>query len=181
MQTLRILLQNAVFEVILRASDISPQLSTAHFGPRNALNEKYPATFLVRNVMENTFRTLLKHLGSIWGGSKYYTGANKPIVVFTKLPSFCNICEFPTHKAFRTTPKSMIEWIFKRALSAFDPYAPLGSCQKCSTDPRSGPKSHMYLHVNLKKSSSKCCFWRDFESMWHILKLQWPISDQGVL
>ena len=47
------------------------------FGPSNALNEKCPATFLVRNVMENTFRTCLRHLRSIWGGPKCFLTHHK--------------------------------------------------------------------------------------------------------
>ena len=76
-----------------------------NFGPRNALNEKFPATFLVRNVMENKFRTCLKHLRSIWGGPKCYTSANKSATFLVHLGSFYDFCEFLMHKSNSDHPK----------------------------------------------------------------------------
>ena len=75
------------------------------FGPRNAPNEKCPATFLVRNVMENTFRTYSRHLEPIWSGPKCYTNANEPVIVFVKLTSFYDFYEFSVHKSNSDHPK----------------------------------------------------------------------------
>ena len=85
----------------------SPQGSMVDFGPRNALNEKCPATFLVRNVMENTFRTYLRHLESIWSGPKCYISANKYAILLVHLTSFYDFYEFPMHKSISDHPKSI--------------------------------------------------------------------------
>ena len=81
------------------------QSSRVDFGPRNALNEKCPATLMVRNVMENTFRPCLIHLRSIWSGPKCYTGANKFAIFLVHLASFYDFCEFPMHKSNSDHPK----------------------------------------------------------------------------
>ena len=79
--------------------------SMVNFGPRNALNEKCPATFLVRNVMDNTFRTCLRHLRSIWGSLKCYTSANKFAIFLVHLGSFYDLCGFLMHKSSSDHPK----------------------------------------------------------------------------
>ena len=82
-----------------------PQTSMVDFGPRNALNEKCPATFLVRNVMEITFRTCSRHLESIWGGPKSYTSAKKSAIFPVHLGSFYDFYEFYMHKSISDHPK----------------------------------------------------------------------------
>ena len=74
-------------------------------GPSNALNEKCPATFLVRNVMEITFWTCSRHMGSIWSGPKCYTSTKKSVMVFVKLASFYDFYEFYMHKSISDHPK----------------------------------------------------------------------------
>ena len=83
----------------------NPQGSMVNFGPRNALNEKCPATLLVRNVMENTFRPCLIHLRSIWSGPKCYTGANKFAIFLVHLASFYDFYEFSVYKSVSDHPK----------------------------------------------------------------------------
>ena len=116
------------------------------FGPRNALNEKCPATLLVRNVMENTFRTCLTHLRSIWGGPKFYTGANKSAILLVHLASFYDFCEFLMHTSNSDHPK-INDIMYVQAFFECDiPVQPPGSLETCSTDPKGGPKSH-FLHT----------------------------------
>ena len=124
----------------------SPQGSMVDFGPRNALNEKCPATFLVRNVMENTFRTYLRHLESIWSGPKCYISANKYAILLVHLTSFYDFYEFPMHKSISDHPKINHRMHVQDLFKCNAPIHPPGSLQRCSTAPESGPKSHL-LHT----------------------------------
>ena len=76
------------------------------FGPRNALNEKCPATFFVRNVMEITFRTCSRHMGSIWSGPKCYTSTKKFVMFFVKLASSYDFYEVYMHKSISDHPET---------------------------------------------------------------------------
>ena len=115
------------------------------FGPRNAPNEKCPATFLVRNVMENTFRTYSRHLEPIWSGPKCYTSANEPVIVFVKLASFYDFYEFSVHKSNSDHPKINDRMYFYVCFECARPKHPLESLQIDFTNPGSGPKSHFLL------------------------------------
>ena len=117
-----------------------------NFGPRNALNEKCPATFLVRNLMENTFRTCLRHLRLVWGGPKCYSSANKSAIFLVHLDSFYDFCEFLMHKSSSDHPKVNDRMHLQAFLSVIYRYAAPGSPQRCSTASKSGPKSH-FLHL----------------------------------
>ena len=75
------------------------------FGPRNALIEKCTANFLVRNVMEITFRTCSRHMGSIWSGPKCYTSTKKFVMFFVKLASLYDFYEFYMHISISDYPK----------------------------------------------------------------------------
>ena len=117
-----------------------------NFGPRNALNEKCPATFLVRNVMENTFRTCLRHLRLVWGGPKCYSSANKSAIFLVHLDSFYDFCEFLMHKSISDYPK-INDTMHVQDFFEFDtPTRTSESLQRCSTASKSGPKSH-FLHL----------------------------------
>ena len=76
-----------------------------NFGPRNVLNEKFPATFLVRNVMQITFRTCSRDLESIWSGPKSYTSGKKSVKFLVDLGSFYDFYEFYIHESISDHPK----------------------------------------------------------------------------
>ena len=110
---------------------------------------------MVRNVMENTFRTRLRHLRSIWDGPKCYTSANKSAIFLVHLASVYSVCEFPMHRRNSDHVKINDRMHIQAFFECDTPVHPPGSLQTCSTDPKSGPKSHFFTHMEIVRNLVK--------------------------
>ena len=132
------------------------------FRPRNALNEKCSATFLVRNAMENTFRTRLRHLESIWSGSKFKTSANKSAMNYEILASFCDFYGFSMQTSNSDHPKINDRMHVQACFDCDTPIHTSGNPHRCSRVTKSGLKSHLLQSCKSHKIFLKLWFLEQF-------------------